>query len=121
MPRLRQYNFRNRWNYLGHRYIFHGGLAWLKENARGGQMHAKGDVPRFRIGVDADRYEAYVKRAFILNHEGDNTNIALMANGAIHRLDAGYGHNFYGVNEKNVYAQLLFGVTSTNATTSLRD
>lgn len=107
MPRLRQYNFQNRWNYLGHRYIFHGGLTWLKENARGGQMHAKGDVPRFRIDMDADRYEAYMKHAFILNHE-HNTNIALMANGAMHRLDAGYGHNFYGVNEKNVYAQLLF-------------
>lgn len=107
MPRLRQYNFQNRWNYLGRRYIFHGGLTWLKEEARGGQMHAHAGEPRFRIDMDADRYEAYMKHAFILDH-GHNTNIALMANGAMHRIDAGYGFNFYGVNEKNVFAQLLF-------------
>ena len=107
MPHLRQYNLQNRWNYLGEHYLFHGGLTWLKENARGGQIHPHAGQPRFRIDMDVDRYEAYMKHAFILNRE-HNTNIALMANGSMHRLDGTYGVNFYGVNEKNAYAQLMF-------------
>lgn len=107
MPRLRQYNFQNRWNLFTSHYIFHGGLAWLKEDTRGGQMHSHGDKPRFRIDMNTDRYEAYMKHAFVVNRE-HNTNIALMANASMHRLDAAYGLNSYGVNEKSVYAQLLF-------------
>ncbi len=107
MPRLRQYNFQNRWNYFSKHYIFHGGLSWLKESARSGQIHPCDDLPLFRSEMNTDRYEAYMKHAFILNRE-HNTNIALMANTAMHRLVADYGWNSYNVNEKNLYAQLLF-------------
>ncbi|MCM1153659.1 MAG: TonB-dependent receptor [Muribaculum sp.] len=108
MPHLRQYNVQNRWNLFTDKYIFHGGLAWLKEEARGGQLHANHhSAPRFRIDMNADRYEAYMKHAFVLNRE-HNTNIAFMANASMHQLDAIYGFNSYDINEKAVYGQILF-------------
>lgn len=114
MPHLRQYNLQNRWNLFTKHYIMHAGLTWLKENTRGGQIHgemshsgSKMHPDRFRIDMDADRYEAYMKHAFVINRD-HNTNIALMANGSAHFLNSFYGLNSYYVNEKSVYAQLLF-------------
>lgn len=114
MPHLRQYNVQNRWNLFTDRYIMHAGITWLKENTRSGQIHSEthhsteATLPhRFGIGMDADRYEAYMKHAFVLNRE-HNTNIALMANGASHFLNSSYGFNSYYINEKSIYAQLLF-------------
>ncbi|MCM1319923.1 MAG: TonB-dependent receptor [Muribaculaceae bacterium] len=108
MPHLRQYNFQNRWNLFTDKYIFHGGLTLLKEDTRGGQIHGHHDgANRFRIDMNTDRYEGYMKHAFVLNRE-HNTNIALMANTSMHKLDAVYGLNSYDVNEKSVYGQLLF-------------
>ena len=106
-PRIRQYNLQNRWNFFSDHYIFHGGLSCLKEQTRGGQKHSTDGMPRFAIDMDADRYEAYMKHAFVIDRD-HNSNIALMANAAMHRLDSRYGYNEYGVNEKNVHAQVLF-------------
>lgn len=108
MPHLKQYNLQNRWNLFTDNYIFHGGLTLLKEDTQGGQIHAHPDAAqRFHIDMNTDRYEAYMKHAFVLNRD-HNTNIALMANTSMHQLDAIYGHNSYYVNEKAVYGQLLF-------------
>ena len=111
-PNVRQWNFQNRWKYKEDSYIFHGGLSIIKEKREGGQtehtVHASSmSSPLYKIGVETDRYEGYMKHAFILDPE-HGTNIALMSNMSLHQMDANYGNKFYGVNEKNAYAQLLF-------------
>ena len=109
LPAVRQVNVQNRWDYLGRRYIFHGGLGVLDEKREGGQKEsraASGSQP-YRIDVDTRRYEAYMKHAFVLNRE-HGTNIALMASGTMHRLDALFGRKAYNTDEKNGYLQLLF-------------
>lgn len=109
MPGIKQYNLQNRWAYLGNRYIFHGGVSLLNEQRTGGQVahhHATTDE-FFKIGIETDRYEAYMKHAYVLSRE-HNSSVALMASAAMHRQDAAYGRKAYYVNEKNAYAQLLF-------------
>jgi len=117
-PNVRQWNFQNRWKYKDDSYIFHGGLGIIKEKREGGQTHEseKGKVNSeqfatahqlYKIGVETDRYEGYMKHAFILD-PSHGTNIALMTNVSLHQMDANYGSKYYGVNEKNAYAQLLF-------------
>ncbi len=108
-PTVEQYNLQNRWLWKGDKYIFHGGLSAMKENRDGGQMAHGSDHGSglFKIGLQTDRYEAYAKNAFILD-KNHGTNIALMTSASMHRLDAGYGHKSYYVNEKNVYASLMF-------------
>ena len=113
-PNVRQWNFQNRWKYKDDSYIFHGGLGIIKEKRDGGQTHhtTPDSHHLFKIGVETDRYEGYMKHAFILDPE-HGTNIALMGNVSLHQLDANYGEKLYGVNEKTAYAQLLFETNFT--------
>jgi len=108
-PNVRQWNLQNRWKWKGVHYMFHGGLALVKEKREGGQTHHTApDVHHlYKIGVETDRYEGYMKHAFILDPE-HGTNIAVMGNASMHLQDANYGEKHYSVNQKNVYAQLLF-------------
>ena len=114
MPRVRQFNVHNRWDWLGDNYIFHGGIAVLDENRQSGQIsHGDHHVEHpYEIGLKTHRYEAYMKHAFFLNQE-HGTNIALMASGSLHQLDARYGHKRYEVDDRNLYAQLMFETTFT--------
>ena len=109
-PNVEQYNLQNRWHYQQGRYIFHGGLGLLKESRVGGQNHHTmpyADRPLFRIDTETDRYEGYMKHAFIID-PSHGTNIAVIGNVSMHEMDALYGLKTYYVNEKNAYGQLLF-------------
>ena len=108
MPGREQYNVLNRWVYKGKNYIFHGGLGALKEIRTSGQdiEHVHSDEI-YRIKLHTNRYEGYMKHAFIFNHE-HGTNIAFMSSASMHQLDALYGNKFYDLNEKNLYGSLMF-------------
>ena len=110
---VRQWNLQNRWHYRSHNYIFHGGIGMIKEKREGGQTgHTSHASHLYKIDIETDRYEGYMKHAFILNPE-HGTNIALMTNLSMHQLDANYGHKQYYVNQKNAYAQRLFETNFT--------
>ena len=115
-PNVRQWNLQNRWKYQGGSYIFHGGISMIKEKREGGQtthtVPMKSSDHLYKTGINTDRYEGYMKHAFILDAE-HGTNIALMGNVSMHLLDANYGHKSYSVNQKNAYAQLLFETNFT--------
>lgn len=116
MPTMRQYNFMNRWAYLGNRYIFHGGLSFINEKRSSGQMAehvADASEPLFRVGINTHRYSAYMKHAIVLNRE-HNTSVALMATGTLHDMDASFGHKAYSVDERDMYAQLMFETDITS-------
>ena len=111
-PKARQYNLMNRWAWKGEHYIFHGGASLLHEKRQGGQMDMISDAAgahhgRYEIGIETDRYEAYMKHAFILDHE-HGSNIALFTSASMQELSATFGHKDYYVNEKNLYASLVF-------------
>ena len=116
MPNILQYNLQNRWIFKSDHYMLRAGLSLISEHRTGGQtLKALDDDMRkqmegkelYGIDIRTNRYEAYMKHAFILNKE-HGTNIALMATGSMHQEDALYGHKTYYVNEKNVYASLMF-------------
>ena len=67
----------------------------------------------YRIKLHTNRYEGYMKHAFILNHE-HGTNIAFMSSASMHQLDAQYGNRFYNLNEKNLYGSLIFETNFTH-------
>ena len=110
-PQVRQYNLQNRWYWKSGGYMLHAGVGFLKEDRTSGQTThthhlAVGNSP-YRINIGTNRYEAYMKHAFILDPT-HGTNIALMGNMSIHEQKANYGIKHYDVNEKNAYASLLF-------------
>ena len=81
---LRQYNLQNRWYWKSGSYILHAGLSLLKEDRTSGQVDHHGSMTAgmtpYRINIGTNRYEAYMKNAFILD-PAHGTNIALMGNG----------------------------------------
>lgn len=108
MPAICQVNLFNRWKFVGQKYIFHGGVGYINEKSEAGQtVHVNSHDNPYRIDMKTDRAQAYMKHAFILDHE-HNSNIALMVNGSFHSLDASYGLKAYNVDEWNGYAQLIF-------------
>ena len=113
-PNVRQLNLQNRWKWHGERYLFHAGIGMIKEWREGGQTHSTAPESHdlYQIGIETDRYEGYMKHAFILDPE-HGTNIALMGNVSLHQVDADYGHKHFDQNQKNVYAQLLFETNFT--------
>ena len=90
------------------------GLGVLSEQRDGGQdHHTAPDVhDPYVINVKTNRYEAYMKHAFIIDPE-HGTNIAVMGNASLHQLDAQYGKKDYNVDQKNAYAQLMFETNLT--------
>ena len=126
MPRRQQFHLSNRWKLVTDHYIMHAGLSLLKEKREGGQTtHSHNTFvatlsPQtsqsphlYTISTEADRFEAYMKHAFILNPERQE-NIALMANGSLHLQDAQYGHQLYDNNEKTINAQLMYETSLGN-------
>lgn len=110
-PRVRQYNLQNRWYWKSGSYMLHAGLSLLKEDRTSGQVDHHGSMTAgmtpYRINIGTNRYEAYMKNAFILD-PAHGTNIALMGNVSMHQQNASYGIKDYYVNEKTAYASLIF-------------
>lgn len=110
-PRVRQLNVMNRWLYRNGRYIFHGGGSLIRERRTGGQMeehaahHANG-TPLYEIGVETERYQAYMKHGLVLNAE-HNTSLALMTSATAHEQTSTYGLKHYHVNDRTLYASLM--------------
>lgn len=113
-PNVEQYHVQNRWKLKSGNYLFHGGLIAMKENRHSGQMHAAtlSSNDLYNISLKTNRYEAYAKNAFILNPD-NGTNIAIMTSASMHQLNAGYGFKAYKINEKNLYASLMFETNYT--------
>ncbi len=118
-PTVRQGNLQSRWAYLGDKNIFHGGLSIVKEKRDGGQTsHSHGTLLEqpsaelFKIGIETNRYEAYLKHAFVLN-KVKGTNIAIMASATMHEQKATYGQKLFNANDKNVYASLMYETNIT--------
>lgn len=109
IPEVEQYNFFNRWAYMGSKYLFQAGIKALNEQRTSGQVSHGGHSfsNPYLIDMNTDRYEAFVKQAYIFDKE-HNTNLALITTGTIHNLDATYGHKLYNVNQQNAYASLIF-------------
>ena len=110
MPDICQFNFQNRWNLFTEKYIMHAGIGLINEKSLAGQLsmsHHQEIHNPYLITLDTRRYEAYMKHAFIAD-KSHNTNIALMANGSLHELEALYGIKGYDVKEWNAFAQLMY-------------
>lgn len=112
-PSVEQYNLFNRWAYTKGRYLLLAGIKALKEEREGGQKHTANIDNPYRINIDTERYEAFLKNAYGINPER-NSSIALMLSGSIHQQGSYFGNKLYNVNQKNGYASLLFETDFTS-------
>ncbi|MCR4658754.1 MAG: TonB-dependent receptor [Bacteroidales bacterium] len=103
-PAIKQLHLMNRWKYVNGRYIMHAGTGYLQEEREGGQMLTVANP--FRVLLGAHRAEGYMKHAFLVDRS-HNTNIALLANGYLYRLDGTFGPKAYGIDQRNFSCQLM--------------
>lgn len=109
-PKVRQVSLMPRVAYLGTNYVFQGAFKYLDERRISGQSsHHRTDhsLPLYRIGIDTKRWEAFTKNAFIFDHDNDG-NVALIVSASGHDQDASYGHRICDIDQKEVYASLMF-------------
>lgn len=107
-PNVRQYNLMNRWAYTSKHYLMHAMLSGLKESRNGGQMSHAGHINNpYLISTETDRYEMYLKNAYLVGNE-HNTNVALMLHGSFHRQNSEYGIKRYDAIQRSAYASLIF-------------
>lgn len=106
-PDVRQVNLQNRWHYRKNRYIFHGGVSFLDEKRRSGQVDKVVDNQLFEISTETQRTGFYMKHAYVLNPQ-KNTNIAFIGSGNFHDFDAQFGKKMYSAKERTIYSQLIF-------------
>lgn len=107
-PNLNQIHIQNRWKYQKGRYIMHAGLGYLKEEREGGQLLdlPNAVAPTYRVLIGANRADAYMKHAILLNRE-HNTNLALLATGSLYNLDGTFGNKSYADQQRSLNSQLV--------------
>lgn len=102
MPMVKQYNFINRWYYKSDKFISQAFIRALTEKRHGGQV--SGD---YKIGVESERVEFFLKNGLTLNKE-NNTNIALILSGSTHNQHSKYGPKHYKGLQNSLYSNLIF-------------
>lgn len=113
-PNVRQFNLQNRWFYSNSKYIFHGGIAGLKEDRIFGNTkhHVNNSTIPWKGEIDTERYEAYMKHAFILDPK-HGSNIAVLANFASHNQNNAYGKRTFNIKQRDLTAQIIYETNFT--------
>lgn len=109
-PQVEQFNALSHWLWKDDHYILHAGAGVMKEERKSGQMDdapTLGSNKPYEINIETNRFEGYMKHAYILDHH-NGTNIGLLASASMQEQSAEYGMKEYYVNEKNAYATLVF-------------
>ncbi len=111
-PKIRQISGMSRWIYQGDRYVMQAGVKILDELRESGQIghHSSHIQDPYTISIDTRRWEAFTKNAYIFDRENSG-NVALILSGSLHNQDSRYGKQFYDVDQKNIYASLMFEKT----------
>lgn len=108
MPKTEQFNVMNRWYYKSDNYIFQAGVNYVHEKRESGQIaHNNHIADPYKINIETNRALIFTKNGYIFNHD-KNTNIALILSGTYHKQDSEFGHTPFDVEQKNVYANLMF-------------
>ena len=114
MPIIRQYNVANRWHYEKNGYILQAMIKALSEKRTGGNLDES-----YKIGVNTERYEFFVKNGFVFDHCEENqhaenefnSSLGIIFNATIHNQDAEFGlKNYYG-KQNNLYANIIYDMS----------
>ncbi len=108
MPKTEQYNVMNRWYYKNKNYIFQAAANFVHEGRESGQMiHGEHIENPYKIDIKTNRALIFTKNGYIFNQD-KNTNLALILSGTYHKQNSTFGHTPYDVDQKNIYANLMF-------------
>ena len=102
MPMVKQYNFINRWYYKNDNYVAQAYVRALTESRHGGQINGN-----YKIGIESERLEFFVKNGLVLNPE-KGTSVALIVSGSTHKQLSEYGSKSYNGKQNSLFSNLIF-------------
>ena len=105
-PKVRQYQLFNRWNYERNGYHGQVGIKALHEHRNSGQTRKASPNP-YKIGIETNRYEFFLKNGYMLNHE-EERSLGLIMSGSLHDQEAFYGNKIYDAQQTNLHANFIF-------------
>jgi len=107
-PKVKQYQLFNRWDYNAHDYHIRAGIKALYEERNGGQTKNEPiSPPPYKIGIETNRYEFFLKGGYILDDEKERS-IGLIMSGSWHKQDSYYCFRMYDAKQTNLYANFIF-------------
>lgn len=109
MPMVKQYNFINRWYYKSDHFVSQAFVRALSEVRHGGQVDGN-----YKIGVETDRVEFFLKNGLTLNHE-NNTNVAMILSGSTHQQRSTYGLKQYDGLQNSLFSNFIFQTQWTDS------
>jgi outer membrane receptor for ferrienterochelin and colicin len=125
-PIYTQYNFFNRWKYVGQHHESQFGIQFLDEDRTGGQIDFNESDERtadnpYGIGIRNKRWQVFAKNGFILNRPA--TSIAMINSYTWHDQETFFGLRDYTARQNSFYNNLIYqsyiGNTSHSYTTGI--
>ena len=123
-PLYTQYNFFNRWRYVGERYMTQFGFQYIHEDRTGGQMDFSMDDERvitnpYGLNINTERMQAFWKNGIIFNRP--STSIGFINSYTYHEQNSFFGLREYDASQSSLYSNLIFntyiGNTQNNIST----
>ncbi len=122
LPKYNQYNFINRWKYLGEKYTGQFGLKYLNENRIGGQTNFvpetdKNTINAYGFGSKTSRIEFFMKNALLFPNK-PYMGLGWIVNALTHKNESYFGFKNYAGKQKSIYSNLIFQniISNTNHT-----
>lgn len=106
-PLREQYNFFNRWKYIGKKHMFQGGFRGVYEKLRAGQVEANPLEPLYYIGVESKQFEVFTKNGFLFP-EKPYKSIGVLNTLRFHTHDSKYGPKTYDAQQISGYLNVIY-------------
>lgn len=110
-PLYSQYNFFNRWKYVGQKHEAQFGVHYINEDRTGGQVDFEKGGERlttnpYGIGIKNERVQAFAKNGVLLNREA--SSVAMINSFTRHEQDAFFGLRDYSARQNSFYNNLIY-------------
>lgn len=121
MPLIKRYEITNKWQYRKNKYVSHYAIHWVNENRESGNklwFNNKSNANAYGIENKTSRLGFDFKQAYITNPLKD-ASVAIIITGSTTTGDSKYGLNTFNVDEKYLFANLIYHTKLINAKNSI--
>ncbi|MCF8366311.1 MAG: TonB-dependent receptor [Bacteroidales bacterium] len=110
-PLYRQYNFFNRWRYVGEKFMTQFGFQYINEDRTGGQMDFNKNDERiitkpWGLNIKTDRAQVFWKSGFVFNRPA--TSVGFINSYTYHKQNSFFGLRDYNALQNSYYGNLIF-------------
>ncbi len=112
-PIKTQYNFFNRWKYVGKKRMFQIGIRGVYEDLSAGQIKANKLEPLYYIGVESKQVEIFTKNGFIFPDK-PYKSIGILNTLRYHEHNSKYGQKSYDATQISGYMNVIYQTIINN-------